>query len=447
MSSRGVPEAGLPGELPAVMTGMTVPWRGRLARLHPYDDVALAAAVAVLDMTTQWAPGQQPALLADLQPSPPVLLLAVAGYVPLAWRRRAPLAVFAAVWLHSVAAHLLVSGYRPTLSVLLALYTVAAVCRPARSVPALAAAFVVSGLSLVAELADVPSSLRAATLWGGIPLFALLDLVTWGVGVWVGRTRQDRADLLARRDRAAREAVTAERDRIARELHDIVAHAVTIMVVQAAGARRVLPRDPRQAEGALTNIEETGKQAMIELRRLLRVLGQQPGQPEGSTRTPNPGLGEVDELVDRMRKAGLDVAVRRMGTPGRLDPSVDLAAHRIVQEALTNVLKHAGPGAHAAVELHWDDSTLLLSIQDDGRGESPAARATLSTGHGLLGVNERARAVGGGLAAGIRPGGGFEVRASLPAAPMPMPMPMPAPYAGEAGRQPSSPDAVKAEPG
>jgi signal transduction histidine kinase len=421
------------------MTGTSAPWQGRLARLHPYDDAALAAAVAVLDMTTQWAPGQQPALVADLQPSSPVLLFAVAGYVPLAWRRRAPLVVFAAVWLHSVAAHLVVSGYRPTLSVLLGLYTVAAACRPARSVSALAATFVVSGLSLVAELADVPPALRAGALWGGIPLFLLLDLATWGVGVWVGRTRQDRADLLARRDRAAREAVAAERARIARELHDIVAHAVTIMVIQAAGARRILARDAQQAEGALTNIEETGKQAMIELRRLLRVLGQEPSQPDGSSRTPNPGLAEVDELVDRMRNAGVDVTIRRKGTPGRLDPSVDLAAHRILQEALTNVLKHAGPGAHAVVALDWEDTTLFLSIQDDGRGESPAARATLSTGHGLLGLNERARAASGGFVAGPRPEGGFEVRASLPAAPMP------APYAGDAGPTPSPADTVRAE--
>jgi signal transduction histidine kinase len=405
------------------MTGIATRWRTRLARYHPYDDVALAGAVAALDLTTQWAPGQEPGLLAGLPPNPPVLLVAVIGYLPLVWRRRAPFLVFALVWLHSICAQLLVSGYRPTLAVLLALYTVAATYGPVRSLPAVLATFVVSGLSLAAELVGYPAPARAGVLWAGSLIYLLLDLSVWGVGVWVGRTRQDRAELLARRDRAAHEAVVAERDRIARELHDIVAHAVTVMVIQAAGARRVLVRDAQEAERALANIEEAGKQAMIELRRLLRVLGQGPSQSEGSGWTPYPGLGQVDELVDRLRKAGLDVTVYRKGAPGRLDPSVDLAAHRIIQEALTNVLKHAGPGTRAVVELNWDRTALLLSVRDDGRQDRPSLPATLSTGHGLLGLNERVRAVGGGLVAGFPPEGGFEVRATLPAAPFPPPPP------------------------
>jgi signal transduction histidine kinase len=404
------------------MTGIAARWRAGLARCHPYDDVALAAAVAALDLTAQWAPGQEPGLLAGLPPSPPVLLLAIAGYLPLVWRRRAPFLVFTLVWLHSIGAHLLVSGYRPTLAVLVALYTVAAAYGPVRSLPAVGAVLVVSGLSLVAELADDPVP-GLGTLWAGVMLYLLLDLTVWGVGVWVGRTRQDRAELLARRDRAAHDAVVAERDRIARELHDIVAHAVTVMVIQAAGARRVVVRDVQEAERALANIEEAGKQAMIELRRLLRVLGQGSSQSEGSGWTPYPGLEQIDELVDRLRKAGLDVTVHRRGAPGRLDPSVDLAAHRIVQEALTNVLKHAGPGARAVVELDWDCTALLLSVRDDGRGDRPTTFDTLSTGHGLIGVNERVRAVGGGFAAGFLPEGGFEVRATLPAAPLPPPHP------------------------
>jgi signal transduction histidine kinase len=211
------------------------------------------------------------------------------------------------------------------------------------------------------------------------------------------------------RERQAREAVMDERVRIARELHDMVAHSVTVMVIQAGVVRRRLdaglPVDPQ----LLHSIESSGREAVGELRRTLGLL-----RGEGADLAQPPaGLDRLDDLIAQVREAGLAVTLRRIGTPAPLLPAVDLSAYRIAQEALTNVLKHAGP-ARATVTVDHRADGLHLDIENDG-AEVPAVPA--GGGQGLIGMRERVTLFGGDLVAGPRPGGGFAVRARLPVAP------------------------------
>ena len=211
---------------------------------------------------------------------------------------------------------------------------------------------------------------------------------------------------LARENEAA-VAAAEERQRMARELHDVVAHAITIMVVQAAGARRNLQRAPGPAGQAITAAEHAGREALNELRRLLTVVRP----AAGALLAPQPGLAQLEGLVERTRAGGLAVELRIEGKPVSLPGGLDLAAYRVVQEALTNALRHAGP-ARAWVTVRYGKRRLLLKIHDDGRA-APAAHAP-GQGHGIAGMRERVRLYGGELVAGPRRGGGFEVNATLP---------------------------------
>ncbi|HET9736734.1 MAG TPA: histidine kinase [Solirubrobacteraceae bacterium] len=201
----------------------------------------------------------------------------------------------------------------------------------------------------------------------------------------------------------AARAAADERRRIAREMHDVVAHSVSVMVVQAGGARCILERDPARAVAAAATIEETGRAALAEMRRLLGVLHH------GDERAPQPTLRELDRLVERTRAAGLPLELTVEGEPRPLPPGKDLAAYRVVQEALTNAIKHAG-AAPTAVAVRWEPGHLELEIVDRG---GPSVNGT-GGGHGLVGMEERMRLYGGALRAGRRAGGGFEVVARLP---------------------------------
>jgi signal transduction histidine kinase len=221
------------------------------------------------------------------------------------------------------------------------------------------------------------------------------------------RDRERRAELAEReRDLAAREAVAEERARIARELHDVVAHGVSVMVIQAQAGPRLLA-DEEQVRGAFRSIETTGREALVELRRLLGVLR---GGDEHAATAPQPGLGALDALLEQVRDAGLRVDLRVEGEPVQLPVGVDLSAYRIVQEGLTNTLKHAGR-AEAEVIVRYHPSALELEILDNGVG----APARLNgSGHGLVGMRERIALYGGTFEAGGRDGHGFAVRAQLP---------------------------------
>jgi signal transduction histidine kinase len=255
-----------------------------------------------------------------------------------------------------------------------------------------------------------------ARLVPGIPgLDAVFPLTAWLIGHAVRVQRRQFAALRERavrlereRDATARAAVAEERARIARELHDVVAHAVSIMVVQAEAARRVLRSQPEQAEEALRTVSATGTEALTELQHLLGVLAAGDDRPELE---PAPGLGDLDALVERVGGAGLVVELHLDGDVRPLPRGLDLTAYRIVQEALTNVLKHAGT-ARAEVRIRYANDGLGIEVTDAGR--SPAGAT--GSGRGLVGMRERVAAYGGELETGPRTEGGYAVRARLPLA-------------------------------
>jgi signal transduction histidine kinase len=218
---------------------------------------------------------------------------------------------------------------------------------------------------------------------------------------------QDRTDRLER-EREAREqaAVAEERRRIARELHDVISHSVTVMTVQAGAARMLLAEEPERAREPIVSVEETGRQALADIRHLLGILRPREGELALS---PQPGLAHLDALLGQTRDAGLPVELTVEGERQAIPPGVDLAAYRIVQEALTNTRRHAGPG-RAFVALRYRPEALELAVTNDGRVRARGAEG----GHGLVGMRERTALYGGDLEAGPRPEGGYEVRARLP---------------------------------
>ncbi|MFH9766078.1 sensor histidine kinase [Streptomyces microflavus] len=231
---------------------------------------------------------------------------------------------------------------------------------------------------------------------------------------------EERAARLEReREAQSKVAVAAERARIARELHDVVAHNVSVMVVQADGAAYVMDAAPDQARQALETISSTGRQALAEMRRLLGVLRTGDTRESGEY-VPQPDVEQIENLVDQVRRTGLAVDFKVEGTARPLPSGVELTAYRIVQEALTNTRKHGGPDAGASVRLVYFDDGLGLLVEDDGRGaahELYEDGGADGAGHGMIGMRERVGMVGGTLDAGPRPGGGFRISALLPLKP------------------------------
>jgi signal transduction histidine kinase len=260
-------------------------------------------------------------------------------------------------------------------------------------------------------------ALASLAFFGGIVAGA------WGAGSVVGRHRRTSTHAEARalraeaeREERARVAVAEERTRIARELHDVVAHAVSVIVLQAKGGRRMLAVEPEETHRALDAIVESGEQALTEMRRLLGMLRR---SDEEIAMAPLPSLRHLALLAEQVSGAGLPVEVRVEGEPVALPPGVDLSAYRIVQEALTNALKHAGP-ASARVIVRYRPDEVELEIADDGRGGSGGSgEGGEGGGHGLLGMRERVALFGGSVEGGARPDGGFAVRATLPLASAP----------------------------
>jgi signal transduction histidine kinase len=211
-----------------------------------------------------------------------------------------------------------------------------------------------------------------------------------------------------RMEEEARQAVEDERGRITRELHDVLAHSVSVMTVQASAVRRLLTPEQEREREALMTVEETGRQALAEMRRLLGIMRTDAERP---ALAPQPGIGTLPELVEQVRQSGLPVELTVEGAPVKLPAGVDLSAYRIVQEALTNTLKHAGP-AHAWVAVRYAGEDVEIEVANDGSSDNGGD----GTGHGLVGMRERVALCGGELQCGPRPGGGFKISARLPVA-------------------------------
>jgi signal transduction histidine kinase len=391
---------------------------------RPVLDTALDAGFAVVGFgLTAVATWTSTSLTGTPLAGPPWLLavlpLLIGG--PLLLRRRAPLLMWIIMWvgisLQALATHLPPKGPELVFVLCAGSYALAAHDTLGRAIAGLAVA--VPGLTIFTTATHQsalgmmnPRTLLGGQVHGGSGYLAGEILVFWLAGVFV-RGRRQAAALAARNaalQRQAEQAVTAERARIARELHDIVAHHLSVVVLQAAGARA----SGRASDRTLEKIEHSGRQALTEMRRLLGMLREPDEEPELN---PQPGLGEVPALAESVRAAGLPVRLVIDGDEAALPAAVDVSAYRIVQEALTNVLKHAGC-AHAEVRVCYVEDAVTIEVTDDGPGLDAAdpvwAEATQG-GRGLTGMRERVALFGGDLRAGPRPDGGFTVRARLPA--------------------------------
>ncbi|WP_369217307.1 sensor histidine kinase [Streptomyces flavofungini] len=326
--------------------------------------------------------------------------------LPAVLRGRAPLTVFLLV--HAVWTVYVTAGYWPVLNTfapMLAVYTVASV-RPVRV--SLPCAVLMGGVWIYAGLLDEGAGMPAVVAQAiGFPL------VIWRFGYAARRTAELARQLKREQDERARREVAEERGRIARELHDVVAHHMSVISVQAGLATFVFGSDPPTARAALGTIAGTSGEALEELRRMLRVLraGDADGEAD-APEAPMPGLARLDEMAERVRAGGVPVELRVTGTPRPLAPGIELCAYRVVQEALTNVLKHAG-GARTTVELGYRRHHIEVSVINDGEGVIPDKVPTRG-GHGLIGMRERAKLYGGTIGIGPLSEGGFAVRLTLP---------------------------------
>jgi signal transduction histidine kinase len=370
-------------------------------RGHPFAaDAALALALAALveqdTLTNGWITG-------------PRGLYAAAGLamtVPLAWRRRRPLAVAAIVFGALIVQDLAAAGGNNTPDTQLVAWIVAAYSVGAHS-------------GRREALLGTALALGATIGWIGVD-DALLPLMVIGGALVAGRLvrgRQLLADSLAERtaelelerEAHAQAVVAAERSRIARELHDVVAHSISVMGVQAGAVRRLLDAEQVAQRDALLSVEGTGRHALAEMRRMLGILRR---SDDELAHAPPPSMAGVEELAEQVREAGVPVDLQIEGEVVPLGPGVDVSAYRIVQEALTNTLKHAGP-ARANVVVRYLDRALELEVIDDGRG----AVENGGGGHGLIGMRERVALYGGELQTGPVQEGGYAVRARLPLEP------------------------------
>ena len=372
-------------------------------------DSVFAVALAALAVIATSQADVDPS---EIEPDAYAWLLTLGFCLPVAFRRTAPIAaawamlVFNAVyWIADYPDE--ATGH----TLLIGVYSIGAhVDRPAslrHGLGVISAIVLVGTAGVISPEDELP--------WFAIPAFLIMYGTAWILGdnlrtrrAYMQELERTAAHAEAKRLAEARHAVADERTRIARELHDVVAHSMSVMVVQAGAARRVLDSNPGQAADALEAIEATGRESLDEMRRILGVLRS---DDEALDFAPAPTLDDVDRLVDQCVQAGLPVEVTVEGEPVDLPASVELSAYRIVQESLTNALKHAGP-ATASVELTYGADELQVRIHDDGRGA--ATTAANGAGQGLVGMRERVEAFGGSLSAGPRTGGGFAVDAILP---------------------------------
>ncbi len=376
-------------------------------------DTALAAFLSVGALVDLSTFPQRLTDAAGFRPVDPVAVaLALAQTLPLAFRRRFPTTVLLAISAAFVVDRSF--GYPSTLAVFGLMFAFHAIGselpRPKAQVVGWATItflvlFTVSG-ALFTESVSVGTVL-VMVVFTGFPFL---------LGREVHDRRAESAHLEAQaiamelqRDVEAQRAVREERERIARELHDIVAHEMTVMTLQTSAAKRLVDRDPDRTRQALDAAEHAGHEGLTEMRRLLGLLRSD----DGASLAPQPGVDRIPDLVQQTTEAGRTTTYQVEGRPFPLPPGIDLNAYRIVQEALTNVLRHAGPDASARVVLRYEADHLGVVVEDDGHGLA-ADPARIGSGHGLIGMRERLAMLGGRIDAGPRPGGGYRVRARIP---------------------------------
>jgi len=378
-------------------------------------DLAVAALVAVFSVidvastSAQDLPGNRAA-------DGLAYALVIAGSVSLVWRRRAPVAVLAIVtavlitfWMLDYGAYLSILG-------LPALYAVAA--HEEHRPRAWWALGIACACLIVAAGASVLNTPDGFSYLNGLSVVAFLAgaiiagvLVRNRERIFVDTERRAAAAEADRQAEAER-AVLRERSRIAREMHDVVAHGMSVVAVQAAAGREIVHTNPDKAAEVFARIETVGRESLMELRRMLGVL-RDTGDDNASSLSPQPGINDIAAAVSQSSATGVATELVIDGRPRPVAPGIELTAFRIVQEALTNVRKHAGRSATATVRLTFEPSGLAVEIIDDGRG-AVTALAGAGTGHGLIGMRERVEIYGGEFTAGPRRGGGYAVRAVLP---------------------------------
>ncbi|MCZ2813238.1 sensor histidine kinase [Modestobacter sp. VKM Ac-2979] len=401
-----------PGRVPAASDQPLLERAAGWLRDHPFGVDAVLAGVAVLVLVTASTDIAYPG------PGLAAIPLSLALLVPLAWRRRRPVRAAAVVTVASLLELVLVPGYflPANIAAPVMVYALAAYAPRWASRAGLV-------VGLVGAVLASAVYFGAGTWFGFVfaaGVIGVLVVACWALGD-LRRARlqqvaglEERARLLElEREQEMRLAASTERARIAREMHDVVAHSLSVVIAQADGGRYAGQTDPAAATGALDAISATGRQALTDMRKLLGVLRE----GDGEEYAPQPDVAAIDQLVADVRASGLAVDLIVEGDPRPLPAGAQLAAYRIVQESLTNVLKHAGPAGRAWVRLHWRPDALELAVLDDGRGASAAIVESDGQGQGLLGMRERAALHGGRLTAGPRTGGGFGVHASLPYGP------------------------------
>lgn len=376
----------------------------------PAPDVLLAVCLLTVAQVETWV---SPSFTAKV----PMSLLAFGVTLPVACRRRAPIAVLAV----AMAFGLTFGAFWPSVdsiysifALLIACYSIGAYAHYMAGLASIVMVILIYAGGAVADEVNHTGEHGP----GDVGMLGFLVAGAWLTGRLVARRSSQAADVTERLERLERErerqeadVLARERASIARELHDVISHSVSVMVIQAGAAEQVLESSPARARQSMLAVQELGRSTVGELRRMLGILRD---QPEELALNPQPGLAALPRLLRQLGEAGLDVKAHIEGAPVPLPPGVDLSAYRIVQEALTNTLRHARPGharpARAEVRLRYFPDALELEINDDGGIASRDA----GKGHGLVGMRERAALYGGTFNAGPRPGGGYRVRTRLP---------------------------------
>jgi signal transduction histidine kinase len=366
-------------------------------------DALVAVAVLVAGQIEVWGTGDA---LATHRQGPPWAQALCYGIpaVLLVLRRVRPLPVLVgmvAVMVAEFAAFGSPEGFGVAVPPVIAIYTVANLEERRRAFWGLLAGGVLGAAWIGFDPMDTTWLLRVQGLAWLSPW-----IIAWLAGALVRSRRLHVQGLVREREEKALTAVAEERNRIARELHDVIGHSVSVMTVQASAVRRLMREDQGKERAALETVESTGREALAEMRRMVGVLRGSGGAPDLA---PPPTLDQLGGLVEKFRAAGLDVVLQTDGDPAPLPPGLDLTAYRVVQEALTNTLRHAH-ATRAAICIRYGPGRLTVAVRDDGRGPDPAGEP----GHGLLGMRERVAVYGGELVTGPAPGGGYELRADIP---------------------------------